>query len=172
MTVKENIAFGDINKEINIEEIKKASKESNADTFIEKMPKGYDTPLMKFFEEDGRELSTGQWQKIAVARAFYGNNDILILDEPTASLDAIAEQEIFREFDTLRKNKTTLFISHRLSGAVDADKIYVLKGGKITESGTHGELMAQKGDYAEMFLAQAEKYREEKNIKKSVDRIE
>lgn len=168
VTVKENIAFGDINKEIDIEEIKKASKESNADTFIETMPKGYDTPLMKFFEEDGWELSTGQWQKIAVARAFYGNNDILILDEPTASLDAIAEQEIFREFDTLRKNKTTLFISHRLSGAVDADKIYVLKGGKITESGTHGELMAQKGDYAEMFLAQAEKYREEqKNIKKN-----
>ena len=116
---------------------------------------------MKFFEEDGVELSTGQWQKLAVARAFYGNSDILILDEPTASLDAIAEQEIFREFDRLRKGKTTLFVSHRLSSAVEADNIFVIKNGTLAESGTHAELMKENGEYAAMFLAQAEKYRKE-----------
>ena len=82
---------------------------------------------MRIFEENGIELSIGQWQKLSVARAFYGDSDILILDEPTASLDAIAEQEIFNQFDMLRKNKTTIFVSHRLSSATVASKIIVLE---------------------------------------------
>lgn len=161
VTVKENIAFGAADRPIDDEKIRAAAIESDADGYIEKLPLGYDTPLMKFFEEDGVELSTGQWQKLAVARAFYGNSDILILDEPTASLDAIAEQEIFREFDRLRKGKTTLFVSHRLSSAVEADNIFVIKNGTLAESGTHAELMKENGEYAAMFLAQAEKYRKE-----------
>ncbi|MBR6766012.1 MAG: ATP-binding cassette domain-containing protein, partial [Clostridia bacterium] len=104
------------------------------------------------------ELSVGQWQKLAVARAFYSDADILILDEPTASLDALAEQEIFRQFDKLRSGKTTLFVSHRLSSAVDADRIVVIKEGRVIEEGNHKKLMSENGEYAKMFSAQAEKY--------------
>ena len=96
---------------------------------------------MRIFEENGVDLSIGQWQKLAVARAFYSDSDILILDEPTASLDAIAEQEIFNQFDELRKNKTTIFVSHRLSSATTASKILVLEYGELVEMGTHAELM-------------------------------
>lgn len=161
VTVKENISFGAIDRTVDSKKIIAAAKESNADEYIQKLLRGYDTPLMKFFEDDGVELSTGQWQKLAVARAFYGDSDILILDEPTASLDAIAEQEIFREFDRLREGKTTLFVSHRLSSAVEADKIFVIKDGALVESGTHTELMRSGGEYAAMFSAQAEKYRKD-----------
>ena len=135
-----------------------AAIQSNVIEYIEKLPQKFDTPLMRIFEEEGTELSVGQWQKLAVARAFYSDADILILDEPTASLDALAEQEIFRQFDKLRAGKTTLFVSHRLSSAVDADRIVVIKYGKIIEEGKHRELMAKKGEYEKMFSAQAEKY--------------
>ncbi len=160
VTAKENIVFGNISKEANDEEIIAAAKQSDAFDFINKLPKGIDTPLMKFFEEDGIELSTGQWQKLAVARAFYGNNDILILDEPTASLDAIAEQEIFDQFDSLREGKTTVFVSHRLSSAVGADKIVVINNGVVVEEGTHAELMKKNGEYCKMFSTQAKRYKE------------
>jgi ABC-type multidrug transport system fused ATPase/permease subunit len=104
------------------------------------------------------ELSIGQWQKLAVARAFYSDSDILILDEPTASLDAIAEQQIFAQFDNLRADKTTIFVSHRLSSATRANVIIVLKDGQIAEIGNHSELMNKKGIYHELFSAQAERY--------------
>lgn len=113
---------------------------------------------MRYFEEDGIELSTGQWQKLSVARAFYSDSDILILDEPTAALDAIAEQEIYSQFDSLRKDKTTIFVSHRLSSATTADKILVLEDGQIIESGTHRELMRKGGRYCELFSTQAQRY--------------
>jgi len=158
VSVKENIRFGKLDKEENDEDIFNAATESNAIEYIEKLPQKFDTPLMRIFEEEGTELSVGQWQKLAVARAFYSDADILILDEPTASLDALAEQEIFRQFDFLRKGKTTLFVSHRLSSAVDADRIVVIKGGMIVEQGNHKQLMLQKGEYCKMFEAQAEKY--------------
>ena len=112
------------------------------------------------FEPNGMELSGGQWQKLSVSRAYYKASDILILDEPTAALDAIAEQEIFNKFDELRNGKTTLFVSHRLSSAVNADSIIVLSGGKITEHGSHAQLMENGGQYAEMFMAQARRYNE------------
>ena len=160
VTVKENIRFGRVWDPENEAEIHDAAVQSDADSYIGRLPKNYDTPLMRYFEEDGTELSTGQWQKLAVARAFYSNADILILDEPTASLDAIAEQEIFRQFDQLRQGKTTLFVSHRLSSAVGADRIVVLLNGGIEEDGTHEQLMKRNGLYAEMFNAQAERYRE------------
>ncbi len=158
VTVKENIAFGQINKTINDDGVKLSAEQSNSDTFIEKLPKDYDTPLMRIFEEDGVELSIGQWQKLSVARAFYSDSDILILDEPTASLDAIAEQEIFNQFDKLRKDKLTIFVSHRLSSAITASKIIVLMNGEVVEQGTHKDLMNLKGHYCQLFTTQAKRY--------------
>ena len=158
VSVRDNIAFGEIMKEIRQEKIEEAAKNSNASDFIEKLPDKYDTPLMRYFEENGTELSIGQWQKLAIARAFYSESDILILDEPTASLDAIAEQEIFNQFDTLRGGKTSIFVSHRLSSATTADKIIVLKDGRLIEEGDHAQLMREKGEYYTLFSTQAKRY--------------
>ena len=158
VSVKENIAFGQINKMIVFDEIKSAAEKSDSLKFIERLPNKFDTPLMRYFEENGIELSTGQWQKLSVARAFYADSDILILDEPTASLDAIAEQEIFTQFDELRKDKTTLFVSHRLSSATTATKIFVLMNGEVIEQGTHSELMTLEGHYFKLFSTQAKRY--------------
>ena len=135
-----------------------AAKDANADEFIGKLPHGYDTPLMRIFESDGIELSIGQWQKLAIARAFYSTSDVLILDEPTASLDPMAEQEIFNQFDRLRADKTTIFVSHRLSSATIATKIIVLEYGELIEEGTHKELMEKRGKYYELFSTQARRY--------------
>lgn len=161
VSVKENIAFGEVDKEKKDEDIRLAARQSNADDFIERLPRGYDTALMRYFEEDGIELSIGQWQKLSIARAFYSDSDILILDEPTASLDAIAEQEIFNQFDKLRKDKTTLFVSHRLSSATTADRILVIDGGELIEQGSHLELMEKKGEYYRLFSTQAKRYIEQ-----------
>lgn len=157
-TVAENIRYGDIHKETIQENIHEAARQSAAEEFISDLPDGYDTPLMRIFEPNGRELSIGQWQKLAIARAFYGESDVLILDEPTASLDPLAEQEIFRQFDLLREDKTTIFVSHRLSSATVADQVLVLEDGQIIESGTHIELMAMGGKYHKLFSTQAERY--------------
>ena len=157
-TVDQNVRFGDIHKNGTRDEVQKCAEESAADEFISLLPDGYDTPLMRIFEANGIELSIGQWQKLAIARAFYADADILILDEPTASLDPMAEQEIFNRFDTLRSDKTTIFVSHRLSSATIADKIIVLENGKLIECGHHTELMAQRGKYYELFSTQAKRY--------------
>lgn len=157
-TVSENIHFGDIEKPIDPEEIKEAARQSSADEYIEKLPDGYDTPLMRIFEPNGLELSGGQWQKLAIARAFYGNSDVLILDEPTAALDPMAEQEIFNQFDRLREDKTTIFVSHRLSSATVASLIVVLEYGEVVESGDHRTLMEKRGKYYELFSTQAKRY--------------
>ncbi len=158
VTVRENIAYGDIRREPDDQSIRRAAEMGNADGFIEKLPDGYDTPLMRIFEPNGTELSIGQWQKMAIARAFYSRSDILILDEPTASLDAIAEQEIYHQFDALRKGKTAIFVSHRLSSATTASKILVLQNGRVVEDGTHAELMAAGGEYSRLFTVQASRY--------------
>lgn len=158
VTVRENIAYGDIRREPDDQSIRRAAEMGNAGGFIEKLPDGYDTPLMRIFEPNGTELSIGQWQKMAIARAFYSRSDILILDEPTASLDAIAEQEIYNQFDALRKGKTAIFVSHRLSSATTASKILVLQNGRVVEDGTHAELMAAGGEYSRLFTVQASRY--------------
>ena len=158
VSVTENIHFGDIRKEMKEEDIRKAAEEADATDYIGHLPNGFDTPLMRIFEEDGIELSIGQWQKLAIARAFYSDSDVLILDEPTASLDPMAEQEIFNQFDRLRADKTTIFVSHRLSSATVASKIAVLEYGKLIEEGDHRTLMAKRGRYYELFSTQAKRY--------------
>ena len=157
-TAAENIMFGEVGKGLVKEDIKNAAVSADADTFINRLPEGYDTPLMRYFEEGGIELSIGQWQKLSIARAFYGESDFLILDEPTASLDAIAEQEIYTQFEQLRKGKTTIFVSHRLSSATTASKIFVIERGELVETGTHRELMELRGKYYELFSTQAKRY--------------
>ncbi|MBQ4112033.1 MAG: ABC transporter ATP-binding protein [Clostridia bacterium] len=158
VSVTENIHFGDIRKELKEEEIRRAAEEADATDYIGHLPGGFHTPLMRIFEEEGIELSIGQWQKLAIARAFYSDSDVLILDEPTASLDPMAEQEIFNQFDRLRADKTTIFVSHRLSSATVASKIAVLEYGKLIEEGDHRTLMAKRGRYYELFSTQAKRY--------------
>ena len=158
VNVSENIHFGNIRKEMKEEDIRRAADEADATTYIGRLPGGFDTPLMRIFEDDGIELSIGQWQKLAIARAFYSDSDVLILDEPTASLDPMAEQEIFNQFDRLRSDKTTIFVSHRLSSATVASKIAVLEYGKLIEEGDHRTLMAKRGRYYELFSTQAKRY--------------
>lgn len=157
-SVKENIAFSRIGDKIDMERVEDAAEQSASSEFIAKLPDGYDTPLMRYFEKNGIELSIGQWQKLSVARAFYSDSDILILDEPTASLDPMAEQEIFNQFDRLKQDKTTIFVSHRLSSATTANKIVVLKNGEIIEMGDHKTLMAKAGEYYTLFSTQAKRY--------------
>ena len=157
-TAADNITFGDVSREQDVGEVIIAADRASADEFIVQLPKGYETPLTRLFEEDGIELSGGQWQKLSVARAFYKDSDILILDEPTASLDAIAEKEVFDRFTELSRDKLTVFVSHRLSSAVGASKIVVISDGVIAETGTHEELMERKGEYYRLFTTQASRY--------------
>ncbi|MBO5646478.1 MAG: ABC transporter ATP-binding protein [Clostridia bacterium] len=161
VTVSENIAFGNTAKDLDAARVKNSALMSGADNFILRLPNAYDTPMMRYFEDNGIEPSIGQWQKIAIARAFYSDSDIMILDEPTASLDPMAEQEIFNRFDSLRKDKTTIFVSHRLSSATGADKIVVLEYGRILEVGNHAQLMNLGGRYHELFTTQASRYQVE-----------
>ncbi len=157
-TATENIRIGDVNRPCNMEEIELAARRSGAYAFIETMPDRFDTPLTRVFEENGAELSGGQWQKLSIARAFYKESDILILDEPTSALDPLAEREVFDQYTALAKGKISVFVSHKLSSAVTADNIVVLENGQIAEMGSHEELMNKKGRYFNLFSVQAERY--------------
>ena len=157
-TVSENISFGDVHKIVDESNVQQAAKDSSAAEFIERLPNAYETPLTRYFEFNGIEPSIGQWQKLSVARAFYKDSDILILDEPTASLDPLAEQEIFNQFAKLGQDKITVFVSHRLSSATTAQQILVLNYGEIIERGTHEELMQLHDKYYELFSTQAKRY--------------
>ncbi len=164
VSVKENIAFGDVHRTPDEEAVINAARESSAADYIDALPAGYDTPLMRYFEENGIELSIGQWQKLSIARAFYKDSDILILDEPTASLDPMAEADVFSQFDRLGKDRMTLFVSHRLSSATIAKQIVVVENGEVIECGSHRELMAKKGKYYRLFSTQASRYIEEGEV--------
>ena len=157
-TVSENIRFGDVRSEYNEADIVTAAERSGSADYIDRLPDGYGTHLTRMFEDNGRELSVGQWQKLSVARAFYKNSEMLILDEPTASLDPLAEQEVFNQFSKLADGKIAVFVSHKLSSAVSASKIVVIDGGTIAEVGTHDELIALGGRYHELFTTQAKRY--------------
>jgi ATP-binding cassette subfamily B protein len=157
-TAGDNIAVGDISRKENLPELQRAAHQSLADTVIEKLPLSYQQPLGRRFAK-GVELSGGEWQKVALARAYLREADVLILDEPTAALDARAEYEVFKRFADLTKGKTAILISHRFSTVRMADRILVLDKGQILEIGTHKELLAQNGRYAELFNLQAEGYR-------------
>jgi len=159
LSARENIWMGDVSLSSDTPRIEVAAQQAAADTVIRKLPDAYSTLLGKLFS-GGQELSTGEWQKIALARAFFRNAEIVILDEPASSLDALAEAEIFHRFRELVKDRTAVLISHRFSTVLLADHIYVFDSGKIIENGTHADLMAKNGHYAEMFRAQAEPYRD------------
>jgi ATP-binding cassette subfamily B protein len=158
LTVRENIRLGNIRLDPQDERIINAARHAGADAFVAGLPKGYDTVLGKWFE-DGEELSVGEWQKIALARAFLRDAPLLVLDEPTSAMDANAEYELFRQFSRLAENRTAILISHRFSTVRMADYIYVLAHGRIIEQGSHDELMHIGGTYARMFEIQARQYR-------------
>ena len=125
---------------------------------IEGLPGGYDTVLGRQLEE-GAELSLGEWQKLALARAFLRETQIIVLDEPTAALDPLAEAEVFERFHELARGRTAILISHRLSTVRKADRIFVMASGRIVEAGAHDELVGLEGVYAQLFETQARPYR-------------
>lgn len=159
LTVGENIALGNTSAMDDLERLKCASEKSEIAAKVEKLPEGYETLLGKQF--NGTELSGGEWQKIAIARAFVREKEaqIMILDEPTAALDPRSEYEIYSSFAELVKGKTAILVTHRLASVRLADRILVLKAGKLVEVGTHEELLRQNGEYANLWNMQAEQYK-------------
>ena len=157
LTATENIAVGLIDERNNETRIKEAARQSLADKVIENLPNGYQQMIGRWFKQ-GTNLSGGEWQKIAIARAYMRDAQLLILDEPTASLDARAENEVFRRFVELTFDKCAVLISHRFSTVRMADRIVVLHEGKLLEHGTHDELLAVGGRYSELFQMQAAGY--------------
>lgn len=158
LIVGENIGIGDVDEIEQEPRIEEAAQKGMADVFVKDLPQGYKTQLGTWFK-DGKELSGGQWQKIALSRAFMRSKaDILILDEPTAAIDARAEAEIFNHFRDLTANKISIIISHRFSTVRMADHIIVLEQGKIQEEGSHTDLLGNGGQYATLFNLQAQGY--------------
>jgi ATP-binding cassette, subfamily B, bacterial len=158
LTAFENIWLGNVEVPREDEKIIAAAHRSGADEVIHQLPQGYDTVLGKLFDQ-GEELSIGQWQKIALARAFLRSSQLIILDEPTSAMDPKAEYEVFNQFRQLIKDQAAILITHRLSTVKMADCIYVMDQGSIVESGTHDQLMQQRGSYAHLFETQAQNYR-------------
>ena len=156
--VGENIAVGRIEARNDRARIEAAAERSLADEVIAKLPKGYDQVIGKRFKT-GVDLSGGEWQKVAIARAYMRDAQVLILDEPTAALDARSEFEVFQRFKELSVGKTAVLISHRFSSVRMADRILVLADGTVEAAGTHEELLAERGRYAELFELQAAGYR-------------
>lgn len=158
LTARENIGFGQVEMMDDQSRIEAAARKSGAHEVISALPDGYDTTLGRWFD-NGHQLSLGEWQKVALARAFMRDADLLILDEPTASLDARTEYEIFQQFAELTHGRAAILISHRFSTVRMAERIIVLDDGHVIEDGTHQQLLEQGGVYATLFNMQAEGYR-------------
>jgi ATP-binding cassette, subfamily B, bacterial len=158
LPVSENIGFGQIEAVDRMDKIIDSARKSGADAMIGNLPQGYQTMLGRWFH-GGHELSLGQWQRVALARAFMRDAEILVLDEPTASLDAQTEYEIFQHFKELTDGKMAILISHRFSTVRMADRIVVIEKGRVAENGSHEELLRREGIYARLFSMQAEGYR-------------
>jgi ATP-binding cassette subfamily B protein len=158
MTARDNIAVGRVDAINNLEMLQSAARKSMAEPVIGRLAQGYDQMLGRRFDQ-GVDLSGGEWQKVALARAYLRDAQLLVLDEPTAALDARSEFEVFRRFAELTTGKMALFISHRFSTVRSVDRILVIDNGKIAEEGTHDQLASLGGRYAEMFEMQASSYR-------------
>jgi ATP-binding cassette subfamily B protein len=158
LSAKENIGFGQIDRLDDSARLESSAERGGADTVVSELPEGMDTMLGRWFDK-GHELSGGQWQKIALSRAFMRDGEVLVLDEPTSALDAEREYEIFQRFRDLTEGKIAVLISHRFSTVRMADRIAVIEDGQISELGSHAELLARGGTYARLFEMQAEGYR-------------
>ena len=158
LTVQENIGFGMLEKLSDLNAIGAAADASSASSMVKVLPSRYQTLLGKEFE-GGHDLSLGQWQKLAIARLYLRDADIVVLDEPTSALDALAELEVYRQFLSLSEGKSVLLVSHRLGSARLTDRIVFLRNGRIVEDGTHDELLESGGAYSDLYETQAEWYR-------------
>lgn len=157
MNVETNIALGRPDEPVDVGRLRRAAAASGVTDYVDDLPQGYRTPLTRMFE-GGHDLSGGQWQRIAIARAFYRDAPLVILDEPSAALDPRAEYDLFSSLRSTIAGRSALVISHRFSTVRNADRIYVLDAGRVAESGTHDELIAHGGIYAELFSLQAAAY--------------
>ena len=159
-TARENIGYGQAEALANQARVERAATAGGSALLIDSLAARYDTTLGRYFE-GGQDLSRGQWQKLALSRAYFRDAQVLVFDEPTAALDPRAELEVFRQFLALSEGKSAVFVSHRMASARVADRILVLSQGRVLEEGTHAELMQRRGEYARMFSLQAQWYQQE-----------
>ncbi|GAA4442861.1 ABC transporter ATP-binding protein [Phytohabitans houttuyneae] len=159
LSARDNITIGRYERPAEQPHVELAARQGDAHDFIQELPRRYDTLLSRHFT-DGADLSGGQWQRLAVSRAFYRDAALLICDEPTANLDARAEHDVYQRLRELAAGRTVVLITHRLASVRDADRIYVLDHGAVTEEGSHPELMALSGTYASLFTLQASAYQQ------------